>query len=176
MPYTSRRWLSRLHARLRVVPPHTLLVLMNRLSPVRPVSAACLAVLLGACTLSPPRSTPSRAGKPQPEALAASTRPGSARDVLTQAEIRAANAGDAYDLVQRLRPAWLRQNVNASPAEADGSREIRVWVNGRDAGGLATLRNYDSHQIVSMRWVDSLTALATYGPGYGRGVITLDTR
>lgn len=149
---------------------------MNRLSPVRPVSAICLAVLLGACTLPPLRSTPSRAGKPQPEALAASTRPGSARDVLTQAEIRAANAGDAYDLVQRLRPAWLRQNLNASQAEADGSREIRVWVNGRDAGGLATLRNYDSHQIVSMRWVDPLTALATYGPGYGRGVITLDTR
>jgi hypothetical protein len=149
---------------------------MNRLSPVRPVSAVCLTAILGACTLSPPRTTPSRAGKPQPDVLAASTRPGLARDVLTAAEIRAANASDAYDLVQRLRPAWLRQNVNASQAEADGSREIRVLVNGRDAGGLATLRNYDSHQIISMRWVDSLSAVATYGRGYGRGVITLETR
>lgn len=149
---------------------------MNRLTSVRPVSAVCLSLLLAACTMSAPRSTPSRAGKPQPDVLAASTRPRSARDVLTEAEIRAANAADAYDLVRRLRPAWLQQKGDPSQADADGSREIRVWVNGRDAGGLSALRNYDSHQIVSMRWVDSINARATYGRGYGRGVITLETR
>jgi hypothetical protein len=149
---------------------------MNRILSVRPASAVCISVLLAACTLSPPRSAPSRAGRPQSDVLAASTRPRSARDVLTEAEIRAANASDAYDLVQRLRPAWLRQKGDASQMDADGSREIRVWVNGRDAGGLGALRDYDSNQIVSMRWVDSISARATYGRGYGRGVITIETR
>jgi len=149
---------------------------MKHLTSVRPASAVCLSVLLAACTLSPPRSTPSRAGNPRPDVLAASTRPRSARDVLTEEEIKAANAADAYDLIQRLRPDWLRQKVGPSQADADGSREIRVWVNGRDAGGLNALRNYDSHEIVSMRWVDSISARATYGLGYGRGVITLETR
>jgi hypothetical protein len=149
---------------------------MKRLTSVHPVSAVCLSVLLAACTLPAPRSTPSRAGNPQSDVLAASTRPRSARDVLTEGEIKAATAADGYDLVQRLRPNWLRQKGDPSQMDADGSREIRVWVNGRDAGGLATLRNYDSHQIVSMRWIDSINARATYGRGYGRGVIALQTR
>lgn len=149
---------------------------MKHLTSVHPVSAACLALLLAACAGSGPRSTPSRAGKPQSDVLAASTRPRTSRDVLTEDDIKAATAADAYDLIQRLRPAWLRQKGDPSQMDADGSREIRVWVNGRDAGGLSVLRNYDSHQIVSIRWVDSINARATYGRGYGRGVIALQTR
>jgi hypothetical protein len=146
---------------------------MTRLTSVHPFTAACLAMLLAACTLPPPRSTPSRAGKPQP--VPAANRPGASRDVLAEEEIRATNAADAYDLIQRVRPDWLRQKPG--PAELDAeSREIRVWVNGRDAGGPGVLRSYDPDRIVSMRWIDPVRARGTYGAGYGRGVIELQTR
>ncbi|HLL81096.1 MAG TPA: hypothetical protein VK420_00540 [Longimicrobium sp.] len=133
-------------------------------------------MLLAACTASAPRSTPSGAGNPQADVLAASSRPRSSRDVLSEEEIKASTGGNVYDLVQKLRPAWLRQKGDPSQMDADGSREIRVWVNGRDAGGLSILRDYDSHQIISIRWVDTINARATYGRGYGRGVIAVHTR
>ncbi|HLM67473.1 MAG TPA: hypothetical protein VK358_08100 [Longimicrobium sp.] len=149
---------------------------MKRLTSVHPASAACLAMLLAACALPAPRSTPSRAGKPHPATPAAAARPGASRDVLGEEEIRAANAVDAYDLIQKLRPAWLRQKPGPSEMDADGSREIRVWVNGRDAGGPGVLRNYDPERIVTIRWVDPTRARVTYGAGYGRGVVELQTR
>jgi hypothetical protein len=90
------------------------------------------------------------------------------------AEIRAARAADAYDLIQRVRPDWLRQKPGPAETDADGSREIRVWVNGRDAGGLGVLRSYDPERIVSMRWIEPSRARGTYGAGYG--VIELQTR
>lgn len=147
---------------------------MNRILSLHTASAACLSVLLAACAATAPRSDTPAMGAPQSDAIASASRPRSARDVLTAEEISAAAAGTAHDLIQRLRPAWLRQK--GDPSVIDGSYEIRVWVNGRDAGGLGVLRDQDSRQVVSARWVDPINARSTYGRLYGRGVIALQTR
>jgi hypothetical protein len=107
--------------------------------------------------------------------VAASSRPRSSRDVLTTEEIRAVvGATDAYSLVQKLRPAWLRLRGDPNVADTDGSVAIQVYYNGRHAGTVAVLREYDASQLVSMRWVDPIVARSSYGGGHGRGVIAIE--
>ncbi len=108
------------------------------------------------------------------DSMAASSRPRSSRDVLTAEEIRAAvGASDAYGLVQRLRPGWLQVRGDPSVSDADGSKEILVYYNGRLAGPVSILREYDVSQLISMRWVDPISARSSYGGGHGRGVIVI---
>lgn len=88
----------------------------------------------------------------------------------------AASGSTAYEIVQKLRPAWLQVRGDPNVADADGSREIQVWYNGRHAGGVTVLREYEKNQILSMRWVDPIAARSTYGQGHGRGVIVVTGR
>jgi hypothetical protein len=109
--------------------------------------------------------------------VAASSRPRSSRDVLTTEEIRAAvGASDAYSLIQKLRPGWLRVRGDPNVPDTDGSLVIQVYYNGRHAGTVAVLREYEVSQLVSMRWVDPIAARSSYGAGHGRGVIAIEGR
>jgi hypothetical protein len=128
---------------------------------------------LAACAPAKPRPTQS----PPSDVIAAASRPTSNRQVLTQAEIRAAvGVSDAYALVQKLRPMWLQVRGDPTVADSDGSREILVYYNGARAGGVSVLRQYEVSQLVSMRWVDPIAARSSYGGGHGRGVIAVHGR
>lgn len=127
--------------------------------------------LLVSCRTAAPRASLAQPEEPTWDVMAAASRPRSTRDVLTGEEIVSAHASNAYDLIRRLRPQWLQMRGSASMPDPDGSREIQVWYNGRSAGSISVLRDYDESQIISIRWVDPITARSTYGPPNGRGVI-----
>ena len=153
------------------------------------VPAAVLALLAaceGAAAQSAPPSAPDSnppartstgapAGAPvAADPIAKSVRPRYRRELLTEQEIAAANAtSHALDLVRRLRPEWLRNRGSSDQPDNDGSREVQVWYNGRRLGNTDTLRDIDMSQVIEMRWVDPIQARATYGPGNGRGVISI---
>ena len=53
---------------------------------------------------------------------------------------------------------------------------MQVWYNGRPLGNTDTLREISTSQVIEMRWVDPIQARTTYGPGNGRGVISITGR
>lgn len=107
----------------------------------RPIRAAAIAVLalLSACAVNG-----SRPGIPADP------------DRLTVEEIAASGAANAYDVVQRVRPAWLRQQVDS---RSDG-RELQTLVihNGARYGYLGSLQDLSAEMIGSMRFLDGTEA------------------
>jgi hypothetical protein len=153
------------------------------------LAAALLAVSSVAAAQSSPSSTPptsipattsggNTAGAPaSADPLAATTRSRGNRDRLTEAEISAATVtSNAFDLVRRLRPAWLRNRGPSDQPDNDGSAVVQIWYNGRNLGGPEMLRDISISQIVEMRYIDPIQARITYGPGNGRGVISITGR
>jgi hypothetical protein len=128
----------------------------------------------------PPARTASGAPAGAPAAadpLAKAVRPRYRRELLTEQEIAAtAITTHALDLVRRLRPEWLRNRGSSDQPDDDGSREVQVWYNGRRLGNTDTLRDISTSQVIEMRWVDPIQARTTYGPGNGRGVISITGR
>lgn len=153
------------------------------------LAAALLTVTSAAAAQSSPPSTPptsipattsngNTSGAPaSADPLAATTRSRGSRDRLTEAEISAATVtSNAFDLVRRLRPAWLRNRGASDQPDNDGSAVVQIWYNGRNLGGPEMLREISISQIVEMRYIDPIQARITYGPGNGRGVISITGR
>jgi hypothetical protein len=154
------------------------------------LSAAVLALLTvsgaGAAQSAPP-SAPDSANLPARTAagapagapaaadpIAKAVRPRYRRELLTEEEIAATNiTSHALDLVRRLRPEWLHNRGSSDQPDNDGSREVQVWYNGRRLGNTDTLREINTSQVIEMRWVDPIQARSMYGPGNGRGVISI---
>jgi hypothetical protein len=118
------------------------------------------------------------AGSPvSADPLASSTRPRSSRDEITEQEIAAtATTSDAFELVRRLRPEWLRSASGRGQASVTNFSPTQVYYNGRPLGNLSTLREIGSAQIISMRWVDPIQARTIYGRNNNSGVISVTGR
>ncbi len=87
------------------------------------------------------------------------------RDVLTAEEIRQVGARDAQEVVERLRPLWLRGRGARSMGASTG---ILVYLNGNRMGGLEALRGISIDMVRTMRYMDGPTASAQL-PGVGSG-------
>jgi hypothetical protein len=101
-------------------------------------------------------------------------------DVISRADIEATTTGNAYDLVNRLRPQWLRATGVGSVSGGNPSTYgIVVFLDNVRLGGVETLRNVDSGSIASIRYLTPERAATTL-PGLGRepisGAIVVSTR
>lgn len=132
-------------------------------------AAALLAVSAAACaSASGPTTGPTT-----------TTRSTRTPDLITKADINATPAGNAYDLVNRLRPQWLRTTgVGSVSGGTATSYGIVVFLDNVRMGGLETLRSMDSGSIVSIRYLTAERAASL--PGIGRdpiaGAIVVSTR
>ena len=138
--------------------------------------AALLLALLGLGTLAAP-----------PEVRAQGETVKHERDLITQAEIteRALDAKNAYDIVRRLRPHFLRQrSVGAieKPLNNDGSRntaamktDIQVYVNGIRRGGTGSLRELSRDAVVDIFYLGPSDATTRFGTGHESGAILVRT-
>src|SRR5436190_9560004 len=68
------------------------------------------------------------------------------RGVITQEEIDASKAQDAYAVVRALRPAWLLPKTVGS-----GRQNVQVYVEGNKAGSTTALQQYNVNQIRELR-------------------------
>lgn len=95
-------------------------------------------------------------------ACASSGATGGARrssDQITYAEISTASAQNAYDLIQRLRPTWLRaQQATGSIGGGTRSQIVVVYLDGHRLGDIATLRTLSTEGIRSLQWLDAARA------------------
>ncbi len=97
----------------------------------------------------------------------------SRQDVLTAAEIAPHDMTTARDLIQRLRPAWLRSRGVRS---FSGPVYPRVIVDALTPQGLAILETIHRDSILEMRYLTPQEATLRYGTGFPSGVIVVRTK
>jgi len=120
--------------------------------PLRPALLA-LAVILPAC-----KSGHAASGDTQ--SSSSRTEPRNP-NVITGDQIQEAIAtglANAYDLVARLHPTWMRTT---------SSQGVQVWLDNQRYGGVATLRTVSLGSITSIRYM---------GPSEAQGMLGLDNQ
>jgi hypothetical protein len=130
------------------------------------IAIVVLALGAGACASSSGATTGTRATR--------------SPDVISSADIAATSTGNAYDLINRLRPQWLRTSTIGSVSGATPTTfGIVVFLDNIKLGGLETLRTVDSGSIRTIRYMTPERA-ATSLPGLGQekisGAIVISTR
>ena len=81
------------------------------------------------------------------------------RDLITAAEVRSGSTGTLYEVVQGLRPLWLR----LGPPRSTGIRsEIMVIANRQYFGPARSLRYMTALGVSSITYVDGISAAARF--------------
>lgn len=110
-------------------------------------------------------------------ASAGATGNGTYRDpvAISEQEIAASNESNAFDVVQRLRPMFLKTR-GRSTINAGRSEYASVFVDGAYYGQLNSLRNLIPNQIHEIRYLSGPESAGKYGLGYGSGAIEIRTK
>ncbi len=128
------------------------------------LAAILFASVAGACSSSPsPKSSVTQ----------------STRDNVTSMEIDATTATSALDLVNKLRPHWLRQGATASIGGGSIRNQVTlVYLDGNRLGTIDALRSITASSVRSMMWIPSTRAailLPDIGSEPVAGVISIRT-
>lgn len=101
-------------------------------------------------------------------------------DRLTRSEISTSNATNAYELINRLRPNWLRPPATGSISGGTiRSQMVLVYLDGQRLEDLSALRTISASSIQSAQWLDSSrapTILRDVPAGPIAGAIVLKTQ
>lgn len=89
---------------------------------------------------------------------------------ITSAEIRSSSATNAFELVSRLRPNWLKQKTTGRISGGVRSQLILVYLDGNRLGDVSALRTLSVSGIQSAQWLDAVRA-ATVLQGIGSDAI-----
>lgn len=104
----------------------------------------------------------------------------SSPDLITSVEINATPVATAYDLVNRLRPAWLRAGRTGSIGGGTIRSQVTlVYLDGTRLGGIESLRTLSASGIRSMKYLDATraaTVLRDPGPEAISGAIVISTK
>lgn len=99
---------------------------------------------------------------------------------ITHAEVASSNATNAYELITRLRPNWLREPPTASVSGGViRSQTILVYVNRQRQEDLNALKSISVAEIDSAEWIDASrvqTVLSDVPAGSYTGAIVIKTR
>ena len=96
-------------------------------------------------------------------------------NIITAAQISASQQTNAYDVVSRLRPNFLKSRGRTT-VYGQGSDYAAVFLDGQSFGDLGSLRNIASSQIRSIKFIRGTDAVTVYGMQYGAGVIDVRTK
>lgn len=95
-------------------------------------------------------------------------------NVITRAEMERNEYASLYEVVQALRGRWLRAR---GPATILGRpSEVQVMVDDMRLGGVNTLRSLSRDNVVSIAFVDPVTAAQRWGGTHAQGTIVVTTR
>jgi hypothetical protein len=98
---------------------------------------------------------------------------GSARNVITTDEMRAAGFADAFRVVEALRPQWLRPR---GATTLTGRETVKVYLDDLLLGGPDQLQQITTRSISSIRYLDGNEATQRWGLDHGHGAILVLTR
>jgi hypothetical protein len=128
-------------------------------SSLRTVLALSLALLLGACASSGERSS---AG-------------GSGAITLEMIQDLSSSVSDAHQVVNRLRPQWLRSRGATSIRNPQPQYPV-VYLDGTRYGPIGILRQIDANSVNEIRFISSSAATTRFGTGHMAGAILVASR
>jgi hypothetical protein len=115
-------------------------------------------------------------------------RPATGSSVITEEEVRASTAANVYQLVQALRPMWLRRDgasgrtIPSTDPEAPATVSspvadagVRVYVERGFVGDIFSLRQIPVAEVTSVEFLDAAAATYRLGPGNPSGAIVVHT-
>jgi hypothetical protein len=100
--------------------------------------------------------------------------PTRAFDVITRQEIVGSQYTNAYDVVSRLRPAFLHTHGKTTITGSD-TGYARVYLNGQYYGEIESLRALDVATIREIRYYNGAQATNRFGTGNVSGAIEVIT-
>jgi hypothetical protein len=112
-------------------------------------------------------------------AAGSSHAPSRQQDVITAQEIaeRAADASNALQIVQKLRPSMLATRGRFSPADSsEAGARPKVVVDGVAYGAIENLANLNAVSVGEIRYIGATDATTRFGTGYVGGVILVTTK
>ena len=107
---------------------------------------------------------------------------------IAREEIERSGAANAYEVVQSLRPVWLRTRGlskldELTTVEGDlevtvrpGAPTIRVYLDGAQVGGVEALRQIAAPAVASIGYLNPTAATMRWGSGHDHGAIVVSTR
>lgn len=119
--------------------------------------AAAALLTLGACAGKPRHVTPQD------------------RNLITADEIAKSNATNAYEAVERLRPAFLRTRGSQSLQNQEPPTPM-IYIDGMRYGPLQTLSSIPAIGIVSIQYLSAIEATQRFGFGNEGGAIMITTK
>jgi len=93
------------------------------------------------------------------------------RNVITEQEIQSVPSSSLYDLIEKLRPHFLRSRGATSISTAGVSECAVVYVDGRSYGDIGSLRSIVANQVSEVHYYDATSAAQRFGMINGSGVI-----
>jgi hypothetical protein len=81
----------------------------------------------------------------------------SAPDYITSVEVAATPVSNAYDLISRLRPEWLRTRTGSIRGNTP-NQIVAVYLDDARIGDIQTLRTLSTSGIASLRYYDAARA------------------
>ena len=101
-------------------------------------------------------------------------------NVISLAEIDASAASNAYEVIQHLRPNFLRTRgaVHGTPGAATAMEmvDLVVYLNENRLGGSDQLRQISATDIREIRYFNSSEATTKWGTGHSAGAIQVVSR
>lgn len=100
------------------------------------------------------------------------------RSVITDAEIPASGTESAYELIQRLRPEYLRTKPTQTyvGATSNDAPPPALFFNGQRIGGLEDLHGIPAPSLSMIRYYSIEEGKRKFGMQYGGGVIEIKYR
>jgi hypothetical protein len=101
----------------------------------------------------------------------------SSPDYITSVEVAATPVANVYDLINRLRPQWLRTKTG-SIRDNTRSQVIAVYLDDARIGDIASLRTISTSGVQSLRYYDATraaTVLRSPGSDPIAGAIVIST-
>ena len=97
------------------------------------------------------------------------------RNMITADEIARANASNAYEIIERLRPAFLRTRGAESLQNTAPPTPI-IYLDGMRYGTLQSLVNVPAMGIVSIQYLSAIDATQRFGFDNSGGAILITTK
>jgi hypothetical protein len=101
------------------------------------------------------------------------------RDLITREEIRerVPGAKTAWDVVQQLRPHFLRERAPISMAEGTQRSPVQVYVNGVQSVSVpaVSLRDIRADDVIEIKYLNPSDATTRYGTGHLNGAVLVAT-
>ena len=97
------------------------------------------------------------------------------RDLITRAQIDQMSVQDAYEIVSRMRPEFLREQRGPSSVTRSGILPV-VYIDGVRRGGPEALRGLRPGEVDEIHFMSATDATTRYGTDHAAGVIEVKSR